>query len=115
MQRKIAMTTVSPGLADPDRSDGFTAEIHALVNATAPRLFAVVEEWITEDGDRDARVAAWGLAHKDGSAQVASESGGLRMSLRNPERAAQLISMCPGSVGSLVWPQAEEGTGGLHA
>lgn len=108
------MTTVSPGLAGPDRSAGFTAEIHALVT-TAPRLFAVVEEWITEDGDRDARVAAWGLAHKDGSAQVASESGGLRMSLRNPERAAQLISMCPGSVGSLVWPQAEAGTGDLRA
>ncbi|MFJ2260566.1 hypothetical protein ACIOKD_19860 [Streptomyces sp. NPDC087844] len=109
------MTTVSLGLPKPERPDGFTAEIHALVDATAPRLFAVVEEYTTEAGDRDARVAAWGLAHKDGSAQVATESGGLRMSLRNPERAAQLISMCPGSVGSLVWPQAESDTGGLHA
>ncbi len=109
------MTTVSPGLPTPDRPDAFTAEIHALVNATAPRLFAVVEEYATEDGDRDARVAAWGLAHDDGSAQVAALDGGFRMSLRNPERAAQLISTRPGSVGSLVWPQAESDTGGLLA
>ncbi|WP_149825346.1 hypothetical protein [Streptomyces tailanensis] len=109
------MTTVSPGLPTPDRPDAFTAEIHDLVNATAPRLFAVVEEYLTEDGDRDAHVAAWGLAHDDGSAQVTALDGGFRMSLRNPERAAQLISMRPGSVGSLVWPQAEPGTGGLLA
>ncbi|PSM37761.1 hypothetical protein C6Y14_40550 [Streptomyces dioscori] len=109
------MSTVSPGHSVPDRPDGLTAEIRALVNATAPRLFAVVEEWTTEAGDRDARVAAWGLAHRDGSAQVATESGGLRMSLRNPERAAQLVSRCPGSVGSLVWPQAESDAGGLLA
>ncbi|MFI1729906.1 hypothetical protein ACH40E_11850 [Streptomyces acidicola] len=107
------MTTVSLGFPKPDRLDAFTAEIHALVNATAPRIFAVVEEYATEDGDRDARVAAWGLAHDDGSAQVAALDGGFRMSLRNPERAAQLISMRPGSVGSLVWPQAESDTGGL--
>ncbi|MDX3634918.1 hypothetical protein PV728_32595 [Streptomyces europaeiscabiei] len=109
------MPTVSPGLPKPDRLDAFTAEIHDLVNATAPRLFAVVEEYATEDGDREARVAAWGLAHDDGRAQVAAVDGGFRMSLRNPERAAQFISMRPGSVGSLVWPQAESGTGGLLA
>lgn len=107
------MTTVSPGLSNPDRPDAFTAEIRNLVNATAPRLFAVVEEYLTEEGDRDAHVAAWGLAHGDGSAQVAAFDGGFRMSLRNPERAAQLISMRPGSVGSLVWPQAGAGAGGL--
>ncbi|WP_329221373.1 hypothetical protein OG352_30565 [Streptomyces sp. NBC_01485] len=109
------MTTVSPGLPKPDRLDAFTAEIHALVNATAPRLFAVVEEYATEDGDRDAHVAAWGLAHDDGTAQVAALDGGFRMSLRTPERAAQLISLRPGSVGSLVRPQAESGTDGLFA
>ncbi|MEU5342371.1 hypothetical protein AB0H18_16280 [Streptomyces sp. NPDC020766] len=110
------MVTVAPNSSSvPEPPHSFRDEIHALVNATTPRLFAVVEEYTTEDGDRDARVTAWGLAHEDGSAQVATVSGGLRMSLRNPERAAQLISMCPGSVGSLVWPQAESGTGGLLA
>jgi len=109
------MATETAPYSGPEQERDFRREVHDLVNATAPRLFAVVEEYTTEDGDRDARVAAWGLAHKDGSAQVATASGGLRMSLRTPERAAQLISMCPGSVGSLVWPQAESDTGGLLA
>ncbi|MDV9169467.1 hypothetical protein R6V09_04865 [Streptomyces sp. W16] len=109
----VTVASNSSSLPEPPHS--FCDEIHALVNATAPRLFAVVEEYATEDGDRDARVAAWGLAHEDGSAQVAAWDGGFRMSLRNPERAAQLISMRPGSVGSLVWPQTESDMGGLLA
>ncbi|WP_447040195.1 hypothetical protein [Streptomyces sp. DSM 118878] len=109
------MATASPPSLDPEQAGDFRREIQALVNATAPRLFAVVEEYTTEDGDRDAQVAAWGLAHGDGSAQVTTVSGGVRMSLRNPERAAQLISMRPGSVSSLVWPQAELDAGGRLA
>lgn len=109
------MATETPSPPGPEQDGDFRREVHALVNATAPRLFAVVEEYVTEDGDRDARVAAWGLAHDDGSAQVAALDGGFRMSLRNPERAAQLISLRPGSVGSLVWPRAESDTGGLLA
>lgn len=110
------MVTVAPNSSSlPESPHSFRDEIHALVNATAPRLFAVVEEYTTEENGRDARVVAWGLAHKDGSAQVATVSGGLRMSLRSPERAAQLISMCPGSVGSLVWPQAGSDRDGLYA
>jgi hypothetical protein len=109
------MATETPPLPGPEQEGDFRREVHDLVNATAPRLFAVVEEYATEGGDRDARVAAWGLAHDDGRAQVAAVDGGFRMSLRNPERAAQLISMRPGSVGSLVWPQAESDAGGLLA
>ncbi|MEV0265285.1 hypothetical protein AB0I49_28645 [Streptomyces sp. NPDC050617] len=97
------MTTVSSRPPLPDPPDGFDEEIHALVNATAPRLFAVVEEYATAEGERDAHVAAWGLAYEDGSAHVASAGAGFRMSLRRPERAAQLISLRPGSVGSVVW------------
>ena len=98
------MATVSPLSSLPDPPDGFIDEIHALVEATAPRLFAVVEQFLTTDGVHDARVAAWGLAHDDGSAQVTAVDGGFRMSLRTPDRAAQLISLRPGSVGCLVWP-----------
>ncbi|MER5850645.1 hypothetical protein ABT126_27380 [Streptomyces sp. NPDC002012] len=98
------MTTVSPQSSNPAPSDSFADEIRALVEATAPRLFAVVEQFRTDCGEPDARVAAWGLAHDDGSAQVTAVDGGFRMSLRTPERAAQLISLRPGSVGCLVWP-----------
>jgi hypothetical protein len=107
-----ALITMAPGRAllrlrnrrpfpDPQRS--FTANLHALVTATAPRLFAVVEEYVTEGDEVDARVAGWGLAFEDGSAQVTAADGGFRLSLRTPERAAQFISLRPGSVGSLVW------------
>ncbi|MFD8825778.1 hypothetical protein ACFV1C_25940 [Streptomyces sp. NPDC059605] len=98
------MATVSPRPSLPDPPDGFADEIRALVEATAPRLFAVVEQFRTSDGEPDARVAAWGLAHDDGSAQVTAVDGGFRMSLRTPDRAAHMISMRPGSVGCLVWP-----------
>lgn len=103
------MTTVSPSPSLPDRPDGFDQEIHALVAATAPRLFAVIEEFATEGYERDARVAAWGLAFDDGSAQVTSVDGGFRMSLRTPARAVRLVSLRPGSVGGLVWPESSGG------
>ncbi|MFJ2294352.1 hypothetical protein ACIOG7_22045 [Streptomyces sp. NPDC087894] len=98
------MATVSPPSSLPDPPDGFTDEIRALVEATAPRLFAVVERFRTSDGGQDARVAVWGLAHDDGSAQVTAVDGGFRMSLRTPDRAAHMISLGPGSTGCLVWP-----------
>ncbi|MEU7043096.1 hypothetical protein AB0A77_18820 [Streptomyces varsoviensis] len=97
------MDTVSPQLP-PACPDNFDREIRELVEATAPRLFAVVEEYVTTEGERDAHVAAWGLAYEDGSAHVASAAAGFRMAVRRPERAAQLISLRPGSVGSVVWP-----------
>jgi hypothetical protein len=108
--------TVAPNYSSrPEPPHSFRDEIYTLVNATAPRLFAVVEEYATEDGDRGAHVVGWGLAHEDGSAQVAAGDGGFRMSLRSPERVAQLFSMCPGSVGNLVWPQVESDRDGLLA
>ncbi|KPI03719.1 hypothetical protein OK074_4886 [Actinobacteria bacterium OK074] len=104
------MTTVSPPPQDPAHLEPtFDQEILDLVTATAPRLFAVVEQFTADDGEPDARVAAWGLAHDDGSAQVASVGGGFRMSLRTPERAAQLVSRRSGSTGSLVWPGVTRG------
>ncbi|MEW2487862.1 hypothetical protein [Streptomyces sp. NPDC048411] len=98
------MANVSPPSSPAGPPDRFAHEIRALVEATAPRLFAVVEQFETDSGEPDARVAAWGLAHDDGSAQVTAVDGGFRMSLRTPDRAAQLISLRPGSNGCLVWP-----------
>ncbi|MEV5597690.1 hypothetical protein [Streptomyces sp. NPDC052496] len=99
------MTTVSPPPPLPGPPDGFGREVQELVDATAPRLFAVVEEYAV-GGFRDARVAAWGLAYEDGRADVAGVDCGFRMSVTAPERAARFVSMRPGSLGSVVWPGA---------
>ncbi|MEU4200272.1 hypothetical protein AB0F64_10010 [Streptomyces sp. NPDC026294] len=99
------MATVSPPSPLPDPPDGFGREVQELVDATAPRLFAVVEEYAV-GGFRDARVAAWGLAYEDGRADVAAVGSGFRMSVAAPERAARFVSMRPGSLGSVVWPGA---------
>ncbi|MGW3658417.1 hypothetical protein ACWD6R_23210 [Streptomyces sp. NPDC005151] len=98
------MANVSSPSSPTGPPDRFADEIRALVEATAPRLFAVVEQFETDSGEPDARVAAWGLAHDDGSAQVTAVDGGFRMSLRTPGRATQLISLRPGSIGYLVGP-----------
>ncbi|MFI6703903.1 hypothetical protein ACIBJC_34040 [Streptomyces sp. NPDC050509] len=101
------MNTVSPPLPRPERPEGFDQEIRALVDDTAPRLFAVVEEYTCEDGELDARVAGWGLAHADGGGtQVAGVDGGAWLSLASPERAAAWVSRRPGSLGSVVWAGA---------
>jgi hypothetical protein len=100
------MPTLSPQHPTPDRPEGCDQEIRDLVAATAPRLFAVVQEYTTDDGELDAHVAAWGLAQADGTAQVTSTHGGLRMSLRSAERAAWWFSRQPGSSAHLVWPDA---------
>ncbi|KWT57106.1 hypothetical protein ADL21_36440 [Streptomyces albus subsp. albus] len=99
------MTTVSPPPPLPDPPEGFAQEIQDLVDASAPRLFAVVEEYGV-GGLRDARVAAWGLAYEDGRADVAAVGCGFRMSVTAPERAARFASLRPGVVGSVVWPGA---------
>ncbi|MFJ3712534.1 hypothetical protein OG709_13370 [Streptomyces sp. NBC_01267] len=102
------MATVSPEQPASARPDGFDQEVRDLVEATAPRLFAVVEEFRAGDGDADldAHVLAWGLAHPDGSADVSAVSGGSRMVLRSPERAVMWFSRLAGGGVRLVWPCA---------
>ncbi|GAA3462665.1 hypothetical protein ACFFSW_24855 [Saccharothrix longispora] len=79
-----------------DSYDEFVAE---LVSDDAPRLFAVVREY----GDReDADVAAWGMAFPD-RAEVVGVERRVRMSLRDPERAARLFAGGDGARARLVW------------
>ena len=61
-----------------------TSEERERVAGEAPRLFAVVER------EPEFQVAAWGLAFEE-SAQVVSEDGTLRMSLRGPESCLHLF------------------------
>ncbi|MDT3395556.1 hypothetical protein RKE29_02640 [Streptomyces sp. B1866] len=114
------MATVSPqepssapsdptALVDPDYDEA----LRGLVVDTAPRLFAVVREYGEAD-ERDAEVAAWGLAHDDGSADVTTcpEDGpAIRLRLRSPERAVWWFARPAGVSARLVWlePSADAG------
>jgi hypothetical protein len=80
------MATVSPQNSPTEPFD-FDQEVCSLVLDTAPRLFAVVQEFALDDGWRDAEVAAWGIAYEDGRVDVISVDGVRRFSLPSPERA----------------------------
>jgi hypothetical protein len=101
------MTTVSPQPSGDRHPEEWKREVQDLVNATAPRLFAVVQEWRDEHGERDAHVAAWGLAYEDGSARVAGAR--TSMDLAAPESALRIYGRRAESPASLVW--AEPGAG----
>ncbi|MEV6230673.1 hypothetical protein AB0L88_22705 [Saccharopolyspora shandongensis] len=64
------------------------AELRDLARETAPRLFALCEEF----GDRhDAQVEYWGMAFDD-CADVVSASGQVRASFRSAEAALSRLS-----------------------
>lgn len=69
-----------------------------MVADEAPRIFAVVQEYGTR---ADGVIAAWGMAFED-HAEVVGVDGGLRMSLRAPERALRGFRR-PHITPRLVW------------
>ncbi|WP_413807519.1 hypothetical protein [Streptomyces sp. OE57] len=81
----------------------FDKEVCALVRDTAPRLFAVVQEYDLETEYADAHVAAWGMAYDDGSAHVIGVGGIVTMSLQSPERAVRHYGRREGISARLVW------------
>ncbi|WP_220472725.1 hypothetical protein [Streptomyces sp. SCUT-3] len=69
----------------------FAGLVGELVLDTAPRLFAVVQEY----GERvDARVAAWGLEFED-HAEIVEVDGGTRMRASSPVPAVRAFSRPP--------------------
>ncbi|MET8746821.1 hypothetical protein [Streptomyces sp. NPDC004728] len=93
------------GNADVEQLDSlgrqeFDALVQNLVQETAPRVFAVVQEL----GDReDAVVAAWGLA-LDGRTELITAEGVSRLSVRTPESALRFFSSGNGIRTRLIWP-----------
>ncbi|QWF80613.1 hypothetical protein [Amycolatopsis sp. CA-230715] len=79
----------------------FDELVRDMVGTFAPRLFAVVEEY----GERvDARVAAWGMAFdEEDGAEVICVDGGLRMSVRSPDRALAGFARRPEVSARVVW------------
>lgn len=89
----------------PWDESAFTDLIDDMVAASAPRTFAVVQVY----GERlDARIAAWGLAW-EGQAEIVGVDGGLRVCIRSPERACQLLGPTNEVSARLVWlPSGKE-------
>ncbi|MFD5752562.1 hypothetical protein [Streptomyces sp. NPDC127033] len=98
----------APGLLIPDPADlqplcgreEFTALLRDIVTDTAPRLFAVVQEY----GDRvDGRVAAWGMAFEE-HVDVISVEGHRRARAVSPEQALRAYRLGARVVPHLMWP-----------
>ncbi|MCF6521629.1 hypothetical protein [Streptomyces sp. JJ36] len=108
------MATVSPEpAAGPDTSDVQDEKVRALIRATAPRLFALIEEReTTPHGEPGPEIAAWGLAHRDGTAQVTTVRGHIHLSARSPDSAATLLALGRATDVHLVWPDTLTSPGG---
>jgi hypothetical protein len=75
-----------------------------MVNDTAPSRFALVSEWICDDGEPDACVAAWGLANPhDGAVQVTSAAERRVVFAQSAERAALLVGKIAGGPVRVEW------------
>jgi hypothetical protein len=81
-------------------------ELQDMVNAAAPKPFAVVAEWECENGGRDACVLAWGFQYEDGKATVVDDERRAVMYLRSAERAVPCFERATGDRVRLVWPVA---------
>ncbi|MET7990377.1 hypothetical protein ABZU76_05655 [Amycolatopsis sp. NPDC005232] len=77
----------------------FTELVADMVKSSAPRLFAIVQEY----GERvDARISAWGLDFDD-KIEILDVDGRLRMSLMSTDRALWMFSRHPDVSAEVVW------------
>ncbi|WP_405798581.1 hypothetical protein [Streptomyces sp. NBC_01506] len=114
------MTTVSPQSSPAPEPSDFAQEVYELVRTTAPRLFAVVEEYRpgADDADSDAFVVAWGLAYEDGAAEVIAVEGQRRWQLAAAEHVVRYFGRAENLSARLVWltaPDAHPHTGSRAA
>ncbi len=80
-------------------AEEFTAIVDDMVADSAPRVFAVVQEY----GERvDGRIAAWGIAFAD-HAEVVGVDGTLRMRLPEPQHALGRFAWGRHITPRLVW------------
>jgi hypothetical protein len=91
------MTTELSPLAGEEEYAELLAE---MVAETAPRVFAVVEEY----GERvDARVVGWGLAHP-GHADVIGLNGVVLLGVAGPEKVLGRFARRERVTARIVWP-----------
>lgn len=81
----------------------------------APRLFAVVEEYMVGTEDADAVVVAWGIAFEGGKSEVRPLEGNRRWTLRAPENAMRFFGRTEDRTARLVWIDRPESNGRSEA
>lgn len=96
--------TVSPQSPAPEPLFDFARAVDELVRDTAPRLFAVVEEYRVGTEEADAVVVAWGLAYADGAAEAVAVEGHRRWRLTDPQRIVRYFGRADDLSVRLVWP-----------
>jgi hypothetical protein len=102
------VTTVSPlGPLDLPRPEWFEPSLKALVQESAPRVYALVEEFATESGDLNAEVAAWGLVFGEGPTRVLREGHNGVTLARSPESAARLYSLMLSNPVRVIWADGD--------
>ncbi|MFE6029613.1 hypothetical protein [Streptomyces niveus] len=105
--------TVSPQSPAPEPPFDFAREVYELVRDTAPRLFAVVEEYRASTEEADAFVVAWGLGYADDSAEIIAVEGHRRWQLANAEHIVRYFGRTQDLSVRLVWlaaPDADPST-----
>jgi hypothetical protein len=101
------ITPNSPALNPHSPPPPFTAEVRAMVNETAPSRFALISEYVTDDGEPDAFVAGWGLADRDDGTVLVTSTGARRtVHAQSAERAALLLGRLTGGPIRLEWLDA---------
>ncbi|MDA3643718.1 hypothetical protein LZ318_12255 [Saccharopolyspora indica] len=92
----IADPSGMPPMCDEPQFNAITAD---MVTETAPRLFAVLQEY----GERvDVRIVAWGMAFGD-HVEIISIDSSLCMKLRSPADAQRAFTWGSHVTGRLVW------------
>lgn len=87
--------------------DGLTAEefteaVANMVSTSAPRLFAVVQEYGTRE---DARIAGWGLAHET-YADVIGLGNSVHLGATRPEDMLRHFHRRHHITAHIVWPRS---------
>lgn len=95
--------TASPQSPAPEPLFDFARAVDELVRDTAPRLFAVVEEYRAGTEEADAFVVAWGIAYDDGAAEAIAAEGQRRWSLAAAEHVVRYFGRADDLSARLVW------------
>jgi hypothetical protein len=94
----------SPALNPLPPPPPFAEEVRAMVNETSPSRFALISEYVTDEGEPDAFVAGWGLADRDDGTVLVTSSGARRtVYAQSAERAALLFGRLTGGPVRLEW------------
>ncbi|GAA1281116.1 hypothetical protein [Saccharothrix xinjiangensis] len=78
----------------------FATAMQEMINRDAPRLFAVVREFVDS---HDVEIVAWGMATEKSGMQVHAVRGGMILCLRSPEMVLKCFDGDGHAVARIMW------------